>query len=836
MMFHGSIKIMDTHKKLTKQIAADIGQLPEPVRECDQNILRLQQKLPPGVGSRQNSEVPAVKTCEWRYRELFEQSQDAIVLHENGKIIDANNRMCEMLGYRKSVLCRMNLGAFVSKVHRGRQLQRLNRKEKTVRFETQWIKADGSLIDVEITSIILDTKKRIMQAVVRDVTAQKAADEKFHAYEQFYRTLMENTDLSFNLIDTNFNILQISRATGKRQKLNQHEIIGKKCFAIFEGRENICPHCPGIKAIQSGKRQERESRVETAGGQFHYVKINTFPVFGRDGRVNAFIEMVQDITESKENEKKLRIAMETAEVANQAKSNFLANMSHEIRTPLNGVMGVLNLLLETSPDCEQLDLIETGKRSADGLLTVINDVLDFSKIEAGELDLEIINFNLRNTLAEVVELPAMQANEKGLEFAYEIETDVPSLLRGDPGRLRQILINLTNNAVKFTQHGEVFLRITLENETESEVCLRFEVRDTGIGIPADKLDVVFESFKQSDSSTTRNYGGTGLGLSISKKLAALMRGDIGVKSESGLGSVFWFSAVFEKQADMEEKILVPPSDFSQKRFLLVDDNPTNLSILKRYVTAWGGKCDVAESGDIALRLLNAVAKVDAPFDVAILDMRMPGMDGAELGRRIKSDPKLAKTNLVMLTSLGLRGDAAHMEKIGFAAYLTKPIRRSQFFDCLVNILSAKQQKPDRIRPQLITKHSLSENRKRKSRVLLVEDNFINQKLTLRMLEKFGFRADVAANGREAVKMLSKFKYQIVLMDIQMPEMDGYEATKFIRNPESNVIDHGIHIIAMTANAMKGDRDLCLKAGMDDYIAKPIDPHNLSAILDKYTGP
>ena len=528
----------------------------------------------------------------------------------------------------------------------------------------------------------------------------------------------------------------------------------------------------------------------------------------------------------------LHEALREVERATEAKSEFLANMSHEIRTPLNGMMGVLNLLLTSELNNEQLDLVETGKRSSDSLLTVINDILDFSKIEAGQLDLEILNFNFRNSIAEVLELPAMMAHKKGLEFAYEIQPDVPPQLIGDPGRLRQIILNLSNNAIKFTKEGEVVLRISMENETESHAKIRFAVTDTGIGIPEDKLDAVFESFKQSDASTTRHYGGTGLGLSISNRLVELMNGEIGVNSEIGKGSTFWFTALFEKQPHAEEKISVPPVDIRGRRFLLIDDNRTNLDILKGYLDSWGCHCDVADSGEMALSLMNAVAKVNAPFDAAITDMRMPGMDGAELGGRIKNDPLLKKTRLIMLTSLGLRGDASKMAKIGFEAYLTKPVRRSQLYNCLINLLGDREQKGHDKRPQLVTKYTISEEQRGKTRILVAEDNIVNQKLALRLIEKFGFTADGVANGKEALNSLENFRYDVVLMDVQMPEMDGFEATKNIRDPQSEVIDHNIPIIAMTARAMKGDRDRCIDAGMNDYIAKPIQPQEMLKAIEK----
>jgi PAS domain S-box-containing protein len=694
---------------------------------------------------------------------------------------------------------------------------------------------------------VIRFRNDMMENLIRDRSTELRDKElKLLESEVLHRELFTHIMAGIVLIDTKTHCIeQINDYAANVVGLPREEIIGRWCFR-FLYPANDEPY--DISSIQPRHQQLSASSFEAIvlradGSECPVLKtINTITLNGREMLLVSFM----DVSEQKKAEEELRemnlqleestaranAMAKEASKANEAKSEFLAVMSHEIRTPMNGVIGMTELLSGTDLSPEQRQFVDTVKHSGESLLSLINDILDFSRIESGKMMVETIDFDLLSLLEDISDSMAVKAQEKNIELVFEKPPNLVSHLRGDPGRLRQVLVNLVGNAIKFTSHGEIYVGVGLESEDEKTVCIRFRIKDTGIGIPSDKQALIFDHFVQTDSSITRRYGGTGLGLAISKKLTELMNGDMGVISEEGKGAEFWFTACFERREKSFDRFEAweMRGRLENSKILVVDDNENNLRTLCSILDFWKARTKGVTEGTEALSELSAAYESKEPFQTVIVDMHMKDMDGETLGREIRKNSNYHNVSMIIMTAVGQRGDIMRLQDAGFSAYLTKPVKQGDLLDALSIVLGGDY---NAAANAMLTRHAVRELRKSAARILVVEDNHINQKVVTGFLSTLGFNADIAADGLEAINILKEREYDLVLMDIQMPVMNGIEATWRIRFHSSEVLNHQVPIIAMTATAMKGDREKCLEAGMNDYLAKPLTLAGLSEALERW---
>jgi PAS domain S-box-containing protein len=764
-----------------------------------------------------------------RLATIVESSDDAIVGKNLEGVITSWNKGAEklygytageILGHPISVLAPPDRSKEVKQI-----LARLKGGDRLEHFESVRVRKDGTLVDVSLSIFSLtDSRGEVIgvASIARDITERKRAEEALSEERHLLRTLMDNLPDVIYFKDQQSRFTRINKAHAKMFGLNDPaQAVGKTDADFFTGEHARQAYADEQDIMGTGQPVLGKEEKETwPDGHVTWASTTKMPLRDTNGNIIGTFGISHDITERKQAEQELRDAKETAESGSRAKSEFLAMMSHEIRTPMNGIIGMTELALDTPLSREQREYLTMVKESAGTLLTMINDILDFSKIEAGRLSLDVGEFDLQDTLSYTLRALAPRADKKGLELTCEALSNLAARLVGDPGRLRQILVNLAGNAIKFTERGEVNLRVEIESQGEDWTALHFCITDTGIGIPREKQQRIFEAFTQADSSTTRKYGGTGLGLAISTRLVKLMEGRIWVESEPNKGSRFHFTAKFGLVKGLQrEAAPLAKVNLQGTPVLVIDDNATNRRILEAMLTGWSMQPTLVGRGQEGLVAMRRAKDMGKPFPLILLDAQMPDVDGFMIAEKLKEDPALAGSAIMMLTSAGLRGDAARCRELGISAYLIKPIRQSELLEAILLVLGQPSLKRDRL--DLVTRHTIREAR-RKLRILVAEDNAINRELLTCLLQNHGHTVTAVTTGREAVELLDKnaVNYDIVLMDVEMPDMDGFQATALIREKEKVSGKH-IPIIALTADAMKGDCERCLAAGMDGYVPKPV---------------
>ncbi len=789
-----------------------------------------------------------LRTSETFYQTLVETLPQNILRKDlQGRFTFANRRFCASLGKESGeIIGKTDFDLFpaelAGKYHRD-DLRVMHTLENLDTVEAHQTTHGEKLFVHVIKTPLYDALGRVIgiQGIFWDVTQRKKIEEALAYERDLLRALLDNIPDRIYFKDVHSRFLRCSLSMAKRLGMNDpKEVVGKTDFdfhpaelaqGFFEDEQRIL--LTGQPLIN-----KLEKQTDTEGHEI-WASVTKVPTYNQAGSITGIIGISRDVTALKQAEAALEQARDAALEMARMKTEFLANMSHEIRTPMNAITGMTGLLLDTRLNQEQREFVDTIRNSTDTLLGIINEILDFSKMEAGKLTLEIIDFELRDAVESTVEMLAERAHRKGIELNCWLDQDVPNFLRGDPGRFRQILANLLSNAVKFTDCGEVLVRVIKAGETDDEVALHVAVSDTGIGISEEARQRIFQAFTQADGSTTRKYGGTGLGLTISKQLVEMMRGEIGVESAPGKGSTFWFKLPFAKPVpEATHSREFEGGDLAGLHVLVVDGNATHRQILHHQLARWRMEDVTALNGAEALEILRHEAGAGKGFDLVILEMALPEMDGLTLAQTIKNDPALATQRLVLLTNLGHRPDPAMMQATGISACLVKPVRQSRLFDCLADVMSAPPGGVARAPSPTASHPAMSaslEAAARSVRVLVAEDNAVNQRLALKQLKKLGYHADAVANGKEVLDALQRLPYDIILMDCQMPEMDGYEVTERIRQSEKVSSIHSKsapYIIALTANALQGDRERCLAAGMNDYVTKPLHITELGSVLQR----
>ncbi len=778
-------------------------------------------------------------------RAIINASMDCIIaIDDHGKITHVNPAANKTFGYRSKEIIGHDLGELFPPAVRERQrtnIQRFISGDQASmigqRVEVAALRKDGSEFDAELAMQFVSLEgKAGFSVFLRDISERKRHEEQLRKADELLR---RERDLLRTVMDHVPDLIFAKDAKGRFVAVNadmvqalgvssQAEIIGKTDYDFFDEAMAEQYISDDQDVMRSGRPLiNREEKVVDSHGREHWVLTTKVPLRDADGKVEGLVGICRDISQRKQWEQELEKAKEAAEVANRAKSDFLANMSHEIRTPMNAVIGITELLLDSDVSASQRDYLRMVQESGESLLALINDILDFSKIEAGKLELDDIHFNVHENLSLALKPLAVRASKKNLELACDISSDVPAALIGDANRLRQVIVNLVGNAIKFTDEGEIVLRVSCESAADN-VILQFSVSDTGIGIPENKLSQIFGAFEQADVSTTRRFGGTGLGLAICARLVELMGGRIWAESEVGRGSTFHFTATF-RPGDQTIEAADGVADLTGTPVLVVDDNATNLVILTQMLTNWGMAPKAVLGAAEAMNFLQTALSSDQPFQLVVTDVNMPDVDGFELAEQIRGTPALEQTPIITLTSGDRPGSLARCQELNIDSHLLKPVHQSELLDAVLEALGGEEAEP---KPE--SKEAAAPSEARALRILLAEDSLVNQKLAIGLLKKKGHAVTVANNGQEAVEAALSQEFDLILMDVQMPEMDGFEATKLIRDHQKQNQTH-IPIVAMTAHALKGDRERCLEAGMDDYVAKPIRSQILFDKLAKLTA-